>query len=273
MAKELHIKDSVGVVREITELHVKDGAGVVREVIEGYIKDPSGNIRQFWPAVAPFNPPVNTVAPVISGPSAVGGTLTLTSLGTWTGLAPITYSQQWRNAGVNISGETGTTYQTQAADIGDNITCYVTATNADGSASQSSNSIIPSSSISGNWNGVLSGTWNGTQSSANVELNSDGTVNTVEITGSSASGTWFDGAPVGSIGSQFEARFSITGGNTTPSGAAVEVWIALNLNPSWFLNNTTNGTIQIATGTIEVREIANIANIFSKTQSLTADNS
>jgi hypothetical protein len=74
-------------------------------------------------------PPLNTVAPVISGSSAIGSTLSSTT-GTWTGTPTITYSYQWKRAGVDIVGETNSTY-----------VLVVTATNAFGSASATSNSI------------------------------------------------------------------------------------------------------------------------------------
>jgi hypothetical protein len=85
-------------------------------------------------------PPLNTVAPVISGSSAIGSTLSSTT-GTWTGTPTITYSYQWKRAGVDIVGETNSTYVLVVADYNVAITCVVTATNAFGSASATSNSI------------------------------------------------------------------------------------------------------------------------------------
>jgi len=90
---------------------------------------------------APVSPPVNTVAPVISGPFFVGQTLTTTD-GTWTG-SGISYTYQWRNAGVDIGGATNSTYVVQAGDDGDVLDCVVTATNGGGAVSEaSSNSFI-----------------------------------------------------------------------------------------------------------------------------------
>jgi hypothetical protein len=85
-------------------------------------------------------PPSNTVAPVISGSSVIGSTLSSTT-GTWAGDPVITYSYQWKRAGVNIVGETNSTYVLVAADYNQAITCEVTATNAFGTASATSNSI------------------------------------------------------------------------------------------------------------------------------------
>ena len=86
-------------------------------------------------------PPSNTVAPVISGSSTIGSTLSSTT-GTWVGDPVITYSYQWKRAGVDIVGETNSTYVLVAADYNQAITCEVTATNAFGAASATSNSII-----------------------------------------------------------------------------------------------------------------------------------
>lgn len=73
--------------------------------------------------------PVNTVAPVISGSTSLGSTLSCTT-GTWTGTPnTFTYSYQWKRNGSNIGGATSSTYVTVVADSTANITCVVTATN------------------------------------------------------------------------------------------------------------------------------------------------
>lgn len=86
-------------------------------------------------------PPVNTVAPTISGTNVVGNVLTATN-GTWTGASPITYTYQWRRAGVNIGSATSITYTLVQADAGSNIDCVVTGTNIGGSSTASSNSLL-----------------------------------------------------------------------------------------------------------------------------------
>ncbi len=92
-------------------------------------------------------PPVNTVAPVISGTGTVGNILSMTSQGTWTGTPPINYTYQWQRDGAN-TGNTGNSYVVQAGDDGKTITCRVTGTNVDGVSNASSNGILCSSSFS-----------------------------------------------------------------------------------------------------------------------------
>lgn len=95
-------------------------------------------------------PPVNTVAPVVSGTAVVGQNLTTTD-GTWTGTLPITYSYQWYRGATPI-GTNSNTYTLVQADAGNtsNIYCEVTATNVAGTASADSNTIAQ----------ILDATWN-----------------------------------------------------------------------------------------------------------------
>jgi pimeloyl-ACP methyl ester carboxylesterase len=81
--------------------------------------------------------PSNSVLPVISGTVEVGETLSTTD-GTWTGTEPITYTYQWKRDGVNISGETDSTYIITVDDVGSEITVTVTGTNDVGSDSATS---------------------------------------------------------------------------------------------------------------------------------------
>jgi len=81
--------------------------------------------------------PVNTAIPVITGTEVEGQTLTC-STGTWTGTG-ITYTYQWERGGSPIGGATNSTYLLQAADVGNTLTCVVTATNGGGFASSESN--------------------------------------------------------------------------------------------------------------------------------------
>lgn len=84
--------------------------------------------------------PVNTVAPVISGTVNETGHELSTTNGTWLN-SPSSYSYQWRRDGVDIGSATSSAYTTTGSDDGKSITCYVTATNAAGSAGHISNSL------------------------------------------------------------------------------------------------------------------------------------
>ena len=94
------------------------------------------------PPGRPASPPTNSVPPQITpvGGLTVGEMLAVTS-GTWTG-SP-TYARQWRRGATNIPGATTTGYTLVADDVGQMISCNVTATNAGGSASALSNAVGP----------------------------------------------------------------------------------------------------------------------------------
>jgi len=83
--------------------------------------------------------PVNTVAPVVSGGTTYGNTLSTTT-GTWTGIPSPSYSYQWQRGGSNIGSANSSTYTLVQADVGFTIRCVVTATNTAGSTSANSNS-------------------------------------------------------------------------------------------------------------------------------------
>jgi hypothetical protein len=98
------------------------------------------SITIYPPAPAP---PVNTIAPAISGNTLVGSTLTC-SQGTWDGFPYPTLTYQWYRGGSTISGATNPNYMTQNDDIEQSITCRVIGTNTSGFAiAISSNSITP----------------------------------------------------------------------------------------------------------------------------------
>lgn len=87
------------------------------------------------------SPPFNTVAPKIDGKNIVNAKLVVIDNGTWTGDLPITYTYQWQSNGIDIPGETYIIYTTLLTDVGNTITCLVTATNIAGSSSAASNGI------------------------------------------------------------------------------------------------------------------------------------
>ena len=85
--------------------------------------------------------PVNTTAPVISGTPQVGQTLTSTP-GQWSNDPTVFENHWWRGTG-QIEGATAGGYTLTAADLGANIRCEVTASNAGGSTAAFSNSLGP----------------------------------------------------------------------------------------------------------------------------------
>lgn len=86
-----------------------------------------------------LNPPVNTVAPAITGTPQVGQTLSC-STGTWSNV-PTSYAYQWKRNNANILGATSATYTLVSADANTSVKCTVTATNGAGSANADSNTV------------------------------------------------------------------------------------------------------------------------------------
>ena len=94
-------------------------------------------------------PPDNTSEPSISGQAIEGRTLTANA-GTWSGSTPMSFQYRWLRCptdggaadGSNcltIGGATGTTYRLRDNDVGIRIRVRVTAQNADGTDSATSN--------------------------------------------------------------------------------------------------------------------------------------
>jgi hypothetical protein len=88
-------------------------------------------------------PPVpgSVTAPAISGTATVGQVLSCSN-GTWTN-NPTQFAHQWLRNGQAIPGQTNPTYQVQQADVGQQIACRVTASNAGGSNQRTSNAVVP----------------------------------------------------------------------------------------------------------------------------------
>ena len=99
-------------------------------------------------AVILANPPVNTVAPTLSGTAQAGTALTAVD-GTWSGMVTIAFAYQWQQSAdggatwSNIATATGTSYTPPAASAGSQVRVQVTATNGDGS----SQAVSPASTV------------------------------------------------------------------------------------------------------------------------------
>lgn len=110
-----------------TALPATGRTGVIYLTTEGayYWYEVNGAFLAFpgTPAV-----PANTTAPVISGDSAVGDTLTVDNVGVWTN-RPTSYAYQWTLDGSDLEGETGTSLVIPEGAEELDITCVVTATN------------------------------------------------------------------------------------------------------------------------------------------------
>ncbi|SED74021.1 hypothetical protein SAMN05444161_3887 [Rhizobiales bacterium GAS191] len=134
-------------------------------------------------------PPVNVTRPTISGSSNLGSTLEVLNPGEWDPI-PTGFTYQWmQTGGSEISGATSITYTTVTADENALISCVVTGTNADGSASAPSNSLGPilappanavapvvSGSITlGGVLNVTNGTWTNAPTSYGYQWLRDGT--------------------------------------------------------------------------------------------------
>lgn len=98
-------------------------------------------------AASPATEPENVTPPVITGDAELGALLTATA-GTWDGSPSITYTYDWQRSPDGEDdwtsiGATEATYTLVEDDEDQFIRCVVTATNAEGSASEASNVIGP----------------------------------------------------------------------------------------------------------------------------------
>jgi hypothetical protein len=105
--------------------------------------------------------PQNSVAPSVSGSTAIGSSLSTTN-GTWAGYPSPTFAYQWNRSGSAIAGATSSTYTTVNGDAGTAITCTVTATNAAGTAPQVSSNNIAVLAVPGQAQYVSAGSYNWT---------------------------------------------------------------------------------------------------------------
>jgi hypothetical protein len=90
---------------------------------------------------APQNPPQNTAQPQIQGTATENNTVTCTN-GTWSN-NPTSFTFQWNRNGNPIGTATGNSYTIQNADVNQQLTCTVTATNSAGSGQATSPAVTP----------------------------------------------------------------------------------------------------------------------------------
>jgi len=93
-----------------------------------------------WGLLITVDPPVNSVAPVVTGVGYNGQTMSTTN-GTWTGDVD-SYSYQWQANGIDIFGATSSTYTVTSTTEGTSITCQVIASNAGGSSDPANSNAI-----------------------------------------------------------------------------------------------------------------------------------
>jgi hypothetical protein len=114
---------------------------------QNYANDhPRATVRAKMPRAVKYKllSPSNVTVPHATATSlsvAAAGVASCTK-GTWNG-SPTAYAYQWRRNGVNIAGAVASTYTFVVADEGAMISCNVTATNANGSTSATSNTVGP----------------------------------------------------------------------------------------------------------------------------------
>ena len=237
----------------------------------------SGNVISNTITAQTYSAPVNTAAPVISGTTTLGSTLSSTT-GTFTGNPTPTYAYQWRRNAVNIPSATGSTYVLVSADSAAAITCVVTATNALGNSSATSNTITAdtyASAFTSTWlvtagetitlpyelSGTYSGTidWGDSSTSTNSYANRTHTyvgagTYTISITGVT---TGF--------------RFANTGSKLNIK--TITNWGTLRLgNSNSYFHGCTNLTLTTVAGTLDLTGTTSFNQMFGACSSLTTVN-
>jgi hypothetical protein len=84
-------------------------------------------LKPFASSSSTSTAPTNQVSPAISGQPAVGDTLSCVQ-GSWSG-SPVTFDYAWDRDGAPI-GDSAVLYTVAAGDVGQSLTCMVTAANA-----------------------------------------------------------------------------------------------------------------------------------------------
>jgi hypothetical protein len=108
---------------------------IIQTFAPGYVP-PVINPPVVTPPPPAFSPPVNTVAPTISGTAQIGQVLTA-SPGTWTAQSGVQYLYQWfyADTGYYLRDSFNPTYLVTGADWGYKLNCFIIAVNPDGTYS------------------------------------------------------------------------------------------------------------------------------------------
>ncbi len=124
-------------------LQSSDAGETVRVVVSAENAGGASNASSQASAIVEGDPPVNRVAPEVSGSPEDGQTLSA-STGEWEGTPPSKYEYQWQGCNATggeceeITGATASTYRLADDDVGGSVRVVVTATNLAGSGSATS---------------------------------------------------------------------------------------------------------------------------------------
>jgi hypothetical protein len=236
----------------------------VRAIVTASNGDGTAQASSPASAVILANPPVNTVAPSLSGTAQDGVALTAAK-GTWTGMATITYSYQWQvstDGGVtwnDIAGATANSYTPPAGNAGKQLHAVVTATNGDGSAQATTpasapilpnppaNTVAPSlggTAQDGKAITVAKGTWTGVATitySYQWQVSTDGGATWNNIAGATSSSYT---PPAGSAGKQVRAIVTATNGDGSSQANSPASAVILASPPVNTVAPSLSGTAQ-----------------------------
>ena len=249
-----------GAWKTATAYYIKIG-GSWKTVSDGYVKI-SGAWKKFFAAAVAA--PINTVAPVASPSSGPAGSTTFsTTDGTWSpDDADGVYAYQWQynDQGalwLSISGATSSTYTPSSNYVslyGSSLRCRVTATNATGSTSATSNqvtvtvpvpaggtvSISPSGTqLAGTTLTVSTSGWSNSPTSYNLRLYastsnppSDGGVGSVLITSTASSSLTYTITTSDATAPAYYFKAFATASNAGGASSQVESNVVLSALPS-----------------------------------------
>lgn len=225
--------------KNINGLKLFDGSSW-KNTVRGWAWDGSA-WKQWYPEY-----PINTAAPTVSGSTIQGQTLSVTN-GSWNSnlaYTPTSYTYQWKRSGSNISGATSSTYTTVVSDVGNSITCMVTAVNNRGTTPvNSSNGInIVSATYTLTYNGNGGTVLGNSSTSTTVNVGSSVTLPSATRSYYSFSG-WYTASSGGTY-------LGTTGGSYTPPSditiyaqwSAISYTVSFNANGGSVSPTSASGT-------------------------------